>query len=195
MSKFRKIFYIWISLALFTVIFHMSMYYLYVGRVFPKDATIVGDLARMSYSVNILKNKKEELNLEKTHIKFYEYTGEKVEFVTIGDSFSDGAGSGLNPYYQDYIASIYNKSVLDIKVFKNNKNYIESIYSLLNSSKLKDIGVKYVLIESSQRSSLERFTINNINTNLDDINEFLTLISNNKKANKKKRILLLGNIY
>jgi|GEM_PF-170464 len=180
MSKFRKIFYIWVFLALFTIIFHMLMYYLYVGRVFPKNSTIVGDLARMSYSIDILTNKQNKLNLEKKHIKFNEYTGEKVELITIGDSFSDGAGGGLNPYYQDYIASIYNKSVLDIKVFKNNKNYIESIYSLLNSGKLEDMGVKYVLIESSQRSSLERFTIENINTNLKDINEFLTLISNNK---------------
>ncbi|QKF72669.1 hypothetical protein AFAEC_0472 [Aliarcobacter faecis] len=186
MGKFRKIFYIWIFLALVVISFHPIIYYLYVGKVFPKDSTIVGDLARMTYSVDLLTDRKTENNLHNKHIQFYEYKGERVDFLTIGDSFSAGAAGGLNPYYQDYISNIYNLSVLDIKMFKNSKNYIETIYALLNSGELENIGVKYILIESVQRRSLERFAIDNIDTNLNNIEEFSTLISKNKNLLNRK---------
>ncbi|MEZ4693104.1 MAG: hypothetical protein R2837_03690 [Aliarcobacter sp.] len=42
----------------------------------------------------------------------------------------------IKSYYQDYIATLYNKNVLNIEAFKESKNYIETIYSLLNSGEL-----------------------------------------------------------
>ncbi|QKF59851.1 hypothetical protein ACN2EN_09355 [Aliarcobacter lanthieri] len=197
MSKFKKIYYIWIFLVLVIISFHPLMYYLYVGKVFPRDSTIIGDIARMTYSVDLITGRKTENNLEKKHIKYNEYVGGKVDVITIGDSFSDGAAGGLNPYYQDYIVSIYDKSVLDIKILRNSKNYIENIYALLNSGELDKMGVKYVLIESVQRRALERFSVENINSSLEDIKEFSTLILNNKKTYSENKIneKLINNEY
>lgn len=91
----------------------------------------------MTYSVDLIDKKFEKISLEKLHIKQNEYEGQNIDFITIGDSFSQGASGGLNPYYQDYIATLYNKNVLNIEAFKESKNYIETIYSLLNSGELE----------------------------------------------------------
>ena len=179
MNKFKKIVYLWLFLALIIITFHPIIYYFYVSKVFPKDNSIVGDLSRMSYSIDLIHKRFESKNLEKLHIKQNEYQGQNIDLITIGDSFSQGAGGGLNPYYQDYISTIYNKNILNIDMFKENKNYMETIYSLLNSGELENKGVKYVLIESVQRRSLERFAVNDINTN-SHINK--GLIKNNIKT-------------
>ena len=181
MNKFKKLTYIWIFFGLFILFFHPIMYYFYVSIVFPKDNSVVGDLARMTYSVDLIDKRSTDIDLQKKHIKYNEYLGNNVDFITIGDSFSEGASSGKNPYYQDYIASIYNVSVLNIKLFENNKNYIETIYSLLNSGQLEKLGVKYILIESVQRRSLERFAINDMNINISNIDNFKNQILNNQK--------------
>ena len=181
MNKFKKLTYIWIFFGLFILFFHPMMYYFYVSKVFPKDNSVVGDLARMTYSVDLIDKRSTDIDLQKKHIKYNEYLGNNVDFITIGDSFSEGASSGKNPYYQDYIASIYNVSVLNIKLFENNKNYIETIYSLLNSGQLEKLGVKYILIESVQRRSLERFAINDMNINISNIDNFKNQILNNQK--------------
>ena len=86
---------------------------------------------------------------------------------------------------------------------KDSKSYIETIYGLLNSGKLEEKKVKYILIESVQRRSLERFSVNNINkaiivdefnifkepkivekNNLDDLSFFEILLSIFKKSDK-----------
>lgn len=180
MNKFKKMFYIWLFLGLIIILFHPTVYYFYVSKVFPKDNSVVGDLSRMTYSVDLIDKKFEKISLEKLHIKQNEYRGQNIDFITIGDSFSQGASGGLNPYYQDYIATLYNKNVLNIEAFKESKNYIETIYSLLNSGELEKRAVKYVLIESVQRRSLERFSVNDINTSL-SINK--SLLRNNIKIN------------
>lgn len=180
MNKFKKMFYIWLFLGLIIILFHPTVYYFYVSKVFPKDNSVVGDLSRMTYSVDLIDKKFEKISLEKLHIKQNEYEGQNIDFITIGDSFSQGASGGLNPYYQDYIATLYNKNVLNIEAFKESKNYIETIYSLLNSGELEKRAVKYVLIESVQRRSLERFSVNDINTSL-SIDK--SLLRNNIKMN------------
>ncbi|MCB9097556.1 MAG: hypothetical protein H6630_08100 [Arcobacter sp.] len=180
MNKFKKMFYIWLFLGLIIILFHPTVYYFYVSKVFPKDNSVVGDLSRMTYSVDLIDKKFEKISLEKLHIKQNEYEGQNIDFITIGDSFSQGASGGLNPYYQDYIATLYNKNVLNIEAFKESKNYIETIYSLLNSGELEKRAVKYVLIESVQRRSLERFSVNDINTSL-SIDK--SLLRNNIKIN------------
>lgn len=192
MNKFKKLTYIWIFFGIFILFFHPMMYYFYVSKVFPKDNSVVGDLARMTYSVDLVEKRNTHVELEKKHIKYNEYLGNNTDFITIGDSFSEGASSGKNPYYQDYIASTYDVSVLNIKLFENNKNYIETVYSLLNSGQLEKLGVKYILIESVQRRSLERFAISNIDTNINNIENFSNQILDNKRntnINLKKSIV------
>lgn len=194
MNKFKKMVYVWLFLALIIILFHPILYYFYISKVFPKDNSVVGDLSRMTYSVDLIDKRFEKINLEKLHIKQNEYEGESIDFLTIGDSFSRGASGGVNPYYQDFIATIYNKNVLNIKMFEESKNYIETIYSLLNSGELENKGVKYVLIESVQRRSLERFSVNGINTNLSIdkglLKENIKINDNNQEINSTNDALI-----
>lgn len=190
MDKFKKMFYIWLFLGLIIILFHPIVYYFYVSKVFPKDNGVVGDLSRMTYSVDLIDKKFKKISLEKLHIKQNEYEGQNIDFITIGDSFSQGASGGLNPYYQDYIATLYNKNVLNIETFKESKNYIETIYSLLNSGELEKRAVKYVLIESVQRRSLERFSVSDVNTNIAIDKK---LLKNNIKINYNNQEITSAN--
>ncbi len=204
MNKFKKLIYIWLILGLIIMLFHPPLYYMFILKVFPKDGSIVGDLARMTYSVDMVDKRYTKIDLDKRHMNMQtDYNGKEIDLVTIGDSFSEGAGGGKNPYYQDYIANNFDLNVLNIKMSKDSKSYIETIYGLLNSGKLEEKKVKYILIVSVQRRSLERFSVNNINkaiivdefnifkepkivekNNLDDLSFFEILLSIFKKSDK-----------
>ena len=205
MNKFKKLIYIWLILGLIIMLFHPPLYYMFILKVFPKDGSIVGDLARMTYSVDMVDKRYTKIDLDKRHMNMQtDYNGKEINLVTIGDSFSEGAGGGKNPYYQDYIANNFDLNVLNIKMSKDSKSYIETIYGLLNSGKLEEKKIKYILIESVQRRSLERFSVNNINkaiivdefnifkepkiiekNKLDDLSFFKILLSIFKKSDKE----------
>ena len=204
MNKFKKLIYIWLILGLIIMLFHPPLYYMFILKVFPKDGSIVGDLARMTYSVDMVDKRYTKIDLDKRHMNMQtDYNRKEIDLVTIGDSFSEGAGGGKNPYYQDYIANNFDLNVLNIKMSKDSKSYIETIYGLLNSGKLEEKKIKYILIESVQRRSLERFSVNNINkaiivdefnifkepkiiekNKLDDLSFFKILLSIFKKSDK-----------
>ena len=166
MSKFKKITFLWIlSISVF-LIFNFLIFFNYTSKVYPDTAdTTIGDLARMSYMVDIIQERKNIVDLEKLHISQNEYKNETIDVLTIGDSFSNGNVGGKNSYYQDYISTIYNKKVLNLNMQNvgNTSNYIEIIALFANSGYLEKIGVKYVLIESVQREALVRFARNDLN--------------------------------
>ena len=118
--------------------------------------------------VDVIQEKENINNLTKKHLTLNEYTNEKIDVLTIGDSFSNGGAGGKNSYYQDYISTIYNKKVLNISAesIKQTSNYLEAVALLANSNYLKALGVKYVLIESVQREALVRFAVNGLNFSL-----------------------------
>ena len=163
MSKFKKITFLWIlSISVF-LIFNFLIFFNYTSKVYPDTAdTTIGDLARMSYSVDIIQERENITDLEKLHLYQNQYNYENIDMVTIGDSFSNGGAGGKNRYYQDYISTIYNKKVLNLNI-QNYKNYLEIIAFFANSGYLEKIGAKYVLIESVQREALVRFARNDLN--------------------------------
>ena len=139
-----------------------------------KDGYVTGDLARVGYITNILHKRKNQNNLSKEHFEPNNYNYEKIDMLTLGDSFSNGAGGGLNRYYQDYIATYTNFNILNINKYKK-LNDINTILALSNSGWLKKSGVKYVIYESVQRKVVDRLTVNiNFNTkySVDDIEKF-----------------------
>ena len=163
MSKFKKITFLWLLFISIFLIFNFLVFFNYTSKVYPDTAdTTIGDLARMSYMVDIIQERKNIVDLEKLHISQNEYKNEIIDVLTIGDSFSNGNVGGKNSYYQDYISTIYNKKVLNLNI-QNYKNYIEIIALFANSGYLEKIGVKYVLIESVQREALVRFARNDLN--------------------------------
>ena len=182
MSKYKKIIYFWLVSIFISILFHVIIYFTYVKKVYD-DNIIVGDIARMSYSVDLVDKKRSVINFDKKHIDFANYNGQKVELITIGDSFSQGCG--LDNYYQDNIVKNYNNDVLNIQMLKNTANYIETIALLNNSGELDKMGVKYVLIESVQRRALERFATN-IDFSKIDSSDFSKVVNENLKNNSAK---------
>ncbi|MCT7533863.1 hypothetical protein N5U22_10595 [Aliarcobacter cryaerophilus] len=189
MSKYKKLSFIWLLSILAVVSFHAVIYFTYMQKVFPKSPYTIGDLARMSYAADLVDLRENRIDLNKKHIEEKDYLNEKIDFLTLGDSFSNGGGGGLNTYYQDYIATTYDKNVLNIAHFKDAKNYIETVSRFLNSGELEKMGVKYVLIESVQRFAMQRFSINQLDFSNNDITIFKNKIENNfKNTELKKRL-------
>ncbi|PLY05632.1 MAG: hypothetical protein C0625_12430 [Arcobacter sp.] len=102
-----------------------------------------------------------------------DWKDEEIDVITIGDSFSNGDTQGLNAFYQDYIATYNNKNVLNIpRDIIDKYNFIEIISMLNNSNILDKIKPKYILIQSVERFSIERFS-NDIDFSAKDENNTL----------------------
>ncbi len=149
---------------------------------------VTGDLARIGYITNLLHKRKNDTNLTRQHFEINDYNFQKLEMITLGDSFSNGAGGGLNRYYQDYIATYQNFNILNIKNYQQFNN-MNTILVLLNSGFLKKAGVKYVLYESTQRKVVDRLTMNikfDTNTTISDINKYYNFGENTKSQSSLK---------
>ena len=153
-QKFVK--YFLICLALF-LLYHLTVWFFWTSKIFGAELSYVGDLSRLGYQVCSIQERKPENTLTKRHLNINNYKDQKIDLITIGDSFSNGMAGGLNPYYQDFIATENNLTVLNIQNIKQSYNYIETIALLHNSGLLKKIKPKVVLIQSVQREMLTRF--------------------------------------
>ena len=146
---------IFFTILLLFILFHFTIWHLYTKQLFQNnDNTHVGDLGRMSYHNDSLIFKENRVNLPKKHIDFTKI--EKVDVITIGDSFSNGGAGGLNPFYQDYIASFYNFKVLNLEPSK--EGWVESILRLNSSGILDKLHPKVIILESIERGCVDRLS-------------------------------------
>lgn len=152
----------YVQIITFTIIafalFHIIVWFSLTSKFFQVDNNLtVGDLARLSYSEEILLLKKNESNLPHKH---FDYSALKpVDIITVGDSFSQGGGHGENSYYQDFIASNQNINVLNIRALPR-KGIFETVLILHNSGLLKKLKPRAIIVESAERYSIRRFTKN-----------------------------------
>ncbi len=121
-----------------------------------------GDLARMGYALGSKQYRKAVNNLPRRHILMNEYRGQKIDVLTIGDSFSMGGGEGENNYYQDYIATLNNCSVLNVPPYPTDDLFeffspFSTLAVLMNSGYLDRMRPRYVIIESAVRFCIPRF--------------------------------------
>lgn len=123
----------------------------------PRKNRVVGDLARVGYIPDVAIWKAELVDLPRTHIEGRDFKGENVDLMTIGDSCSNGGGGGKNPYYQDYIASKNNVTVLNISPYKD-ENMLNTLVILCNSGWFDKYRVKNILIESIERGCITQFS-------------------------------------
>jgi len=181
--NYKKFTLIFISILFCFVAFNFLTWNLATKHILERHNNYVtGDLARIGYISSPIHKRKNKNNLPKQHFEINNYNFQKLDMITLGDSFSNGAGGGLNRYYQDYIASYQNWNILNINNYKNN-NDINTILTLLNSGFLKSKGVKYVLYESIQRKVVDRLTMNinfDINTSIANINQYYNFGENPK---------------
>jgi len=129
----------------------------------------IGDLARMSYQIDMIVKKKLQFTLPKSFIYDKTYTKQNIDLITVGDSFSHGGGGGTNSYYQDYLSSIYNLNVLNVEPI-NAYDYIQTAALLYNKNFLKERKTKYLLLQSIERFAISRFAQDmNLTAEDDDI--------------------------
>jgi hypothetical protein len=196
MISYKKFVFLMILFLILLFSFHVTVWNMYTKYIFS-DKYVVGDLGRLSYKINSLSPRIEQVNLPKQHINFNKWNGERVDILTLGDSFSQGAASGLNPFYQDYIATYSNQSVMNIQILEKHANYLEMIYLLENSGLLDKIKPKAIILESTERSVLERFAIESIDTNktieLNLLQQFLHDAEGNNNA-LNSQISFINNI-
>lgn len=187
MNKNKKFTYWMIILLSCFVCFHFIVWQ-FTKLVYPDNHT-VGDLGRMSYKFDLINYRNNVNTFDKKHINFKDYKGEKVDVITIGDSFSNGAGGGKNRYYQDYLTNKFDYKVLNLPNISENDNYIDSIMILLNSDFFDKANPKYIILECVQRNI-------HLNIGLDKINNNYTYSSNIfDKINETKDIFNSHNNY
>lgn len=147
--------------------YHLVIWFFFTSKVLdPKNNTSIGDLGRMSYQTQMLHNRELKYTLDKSHIYKDTYKEQKIDILTIGDSFSRGGGGGTNPYYQDFISTKYNKNILNIAPY-GKYNSLETIISLYNSGELERLKPKIIIVESVVRITPKRYG-EKLNMNISD---------------------------
>lgn len=185
-----------LALSLF-VCFNYLVWTLFTERLLTNRYGTGGDLARLGYIIDSKQARWAKVDLPKTHLKFNDYSGQRVDVLTIGDSFSIGGGEGRNNYFQDYIATISNASVLHLNMLVNDEGPLATAIVLLNSGYLDLIKPKVLLIESVERASVDRFgkEVDFAKTSsIDTIREFYSKPSNNFNYLEKTTFLNNANL-
>jgi len=151
--SYKKFSLLSISLFFIFIGFHIFTWYSLSEKIFGlKEKESIGDLARLSYRPDMINKKTLEYSLVRSHIYKKNFHNQNLDLITIGDSFSYGGGFGKNPFYQDYLASMYNINVLNIGT-KNLSEYLETIASLHNTNFFLQHKTKYLLFETVVRLS------------------------------------------
>lgn len=151
-NLFVKIF---LSVIALFIILHAVIWIFYTSEVFDRnDEMYVGDLGRVSYQLDSLHPRKLEYTLEKRHLHKENWNFEQVDILTVGDSFSNADTGGLNPYYQDYLSTFYDKKVLNLQRFSEELNSMELLIALYNSGWLERYKPKYIILEAVERFAL-----------------------------------------
>lgn len=156
----KKYFGILLFLLFGFVLYHGIVYLFITSKIINIPPPFsVGDLTRMGYQTDSLALRKYEITLPKKHLEGENFTNQKIDILTIGDSFSNGGAGGLNPFYQDYLASKYSYTILNIRPFNEyQEGYLQSILTLLNSGVLKNIHPKAIILEFGARSTITHFS-------------------------------------
>ncbi len=170
-QKYVTVFLVAIGLL---ILFHFTVWNLYTKHVLLVHTDIyTGDLGRLSmYSGTSYPRQaypsKKSVNLKKEHMDFETYRkgNNSIDILTIGDSFSNGAMQGTNPFYQDYIATVNDYNVLNIHQLSGTANYLETLLVLNNNGLLDKIHPHSIIVESVERFCIDRFALE-IDTSVD----------------------------
>jgi hypothetical protein len=137
--------------------YNLIIWNLFLSQIFtPPDGTSVGDLGRMSYQIDMLKNRELKYTLKKSHLYKDNYKNQKIDIITIGDSFSRGGGIGENPYYQDFLATQFDANVLNLMP-SGRYTALETVIGLYNNGYLAKTKPKMIIVESVERSVPVRY--------------------------------------
>lgn len=139
--------------------FHIIVWIFFTSKIFSTDPHHVGDLSRMSYQLDsIAFRDKRNITLPNKHITAGSYNiGQDIDILTIGDSFFNAGAGGLNPFFQDYLATKTNLRILNIQSLKTGYSELDTINILYNSGWLDTLKPKAIIIETVQRLAIPRY--------------------------------------
>lgn len=133
----------------------------FIWKLFAEDVLTFkkyypGDLARVGYIVGSKQYRKPEFTLPRKHIENAEYRGQRVDVLTIGDSFSNAKDNGKDPLYEDWIASLHNLEVLNVQSLQG-ANELSTVVILLNSGYLDKVRPRFIIVETVERDCAGRY--------------------------------------
>jgi hypothetical protein len=157
MQSYKKFFIYIVVLLLVFVLFNALIWKKFTENMLSGKKYQGGDLARMGYIHDSKDLRKNVCDLPVRHLELSEYAGQKIDVLTMGDSFSNGGAGGRNRYYQDYIATLNNFTVLNLVPYKAIDN-ISALSIYANNGYLDKIKPKYIILESSEKICIENLT-------------------------------------
>lgn len=145
-----------VKLLSFTILiflaYHLSIWYFYTSKMLNLPTQhVVGDLGRMSYQINSLDYRKNYKDLNVSHFYKINYNGQKIDIVTLGDSFFNGGSGGKNAYIQDYLVQDTNLTVLNILNFNPQQSPITLIENMIETGWFNKYEPKYFILETVER--------------------------------------------
>ena len=183
--SFKKFSQYFVFIITIFILLNIGIWYFYTQKILTREDNLAtGDLTRMGYISNLTHERKNSIDLSKLHFSNLDSNIE-YDVINIGDSFSQGNGWGKNRFYQDYLASHLNWNVLNLTQYNGTKNPIEMVTLLLNSGFLDKYKTKYILIESTQRQVVQRFSYNETYPNKSTLLDIETFYTNQPKDDFK----------
>lgn len=159
MKKHKKFCYVVMGFIAGLLVFNAVIWHAFTKRLLTRTGGVIaGDLARMGYLTDHIHPRQNINELPQRHINASDYEGQRIDLVTLGDSFANGGGFGPNRHFQDYIATLQGLNVLNVDPYPGTTNYIETMVVLANSGFLERIQARRVLIEIAERSCVSRFS-------------------------------------
>jgi hypothetical protein len=113
------------------------------------------DLVRLGYLTGSTLERKPESTLPRRHLSAAEYDGQTVDILTIGDSFSNVAGNGRDPLFQDWLATLRDRSVLNVTRMPG-MDELDTLLVLANSGYLDRVRPRTVILECAERHAVEK---------------------------------------
>jgi hypothetical protein len=154
MRNYRSFVFIILGVLLALVLYNAVVWQLYTRSLLGRgeDGVIPNDLARMGYLSAYTQPRRIVDDLPRRHLEMSDYQGGTIDVVTVGDSFSQGGGNGQNRFYQDYLATLSDVSVLNVGVYPGSRNQMETVALLVNSGFLDQVRPRYLLLEIVERN-------------------------------------------
>lgn len=149
--RYRKFVKAFIAALLIFVAVNFIFWKMWTENLITSRYNDGGDLARMGYLPGSKMPRHNAVDLARRHIPYKEYDGRKVDLITIGDSFSNGAAGGKNRFYQDYIATLNNFDVLNIPRHQD-LSILASTHAWMQNGFIGSTAPRYLLLGISEKA-------------------------------------------
>ena len=154
-TKYKSWSLVFLAVLAFFLVLNVAVFKLFTEEMLNNGEYVTPDLVRLGYVVGSTLYRKVENTLPKRHIESWEYTGQRVDVLTIGDSFSNMRMHGRDSMYQDWIATVQNLSVLNVPLIPGLGEF-ETLTALVNSGYLDKVRPRAVVLECVERHIISK---------------------------------------